>query len=214
MTRFFAIFLLLVAVARAEEVTFDEVCAVTLPSNERWQRSYGQKIAEGDLVFNATRADKGQFFAVCALRNVPSDDLDAPSVTSWVLETMKTLGSKSGAPEAFELNGIKYLQFVGNRSESGMNYVAVARATKRGRNVYLLITIGQTVDNPAADKQFTRVMDTFHYVEPAMDALPVGANPLFWKYRLGAIVCGGTAAFLMVVFGIAMLVTHRRHVPQ
>lgn len=213
MLRIFALLLLFVALVRADDELLLDGCTITLPGGAQWQRSFGQKIPDGEVVLHATRVESRQMVVILMVPSMPGTDVMSPSVINQLLRILSLVNSKAGAPELIEVNDQKFAQFVGGRGDAGASdLVSLARVILRGRDAYLAVMFAPTREESAAvDKQFTKVLDTFRLVEPDSIVIPVETNPLFSTYRFGWMVCATAAGGLIVVFCIGLLAATRRN---
>jgi hypothetical protein len=213
MKRFLAFFLLaFLGAASAQEIVLDQYqCIITLPAGEGWQRGVSMRIPAGEMVFNASRPDTRQVFAVVVLPNMPTDDIEAPGITNRVLETLSAIGYKTGPPKFIQWKGAKYAQFVGRRQDpQAADFISMTRATLRNKVLYLMLIDGRGDESRLADPHFMRVMESFRFEEPAAGIRVAAADPLFKAYRLGAYGCVVAAAVLAFLYGGVMLATRRQ----
>ena len=201
---------------RADELTFDSYsCAITMPDGESWQRGLPQAIKDGETIFlvsrpdpNATQPDQRELFAICIIPNVPAFDVSSGGVGSIAIRTLGSFGYQSKPPVLVEGKQLSYLQLIAKRTDAPDN-ICVARAAIHEKTLYLLLMIGSGDVDKATDKTFTRILDTFRFLDGASNIPPLTSNPLFNKYRLGAYVCWGIAGGLVLLFSLVMYFTHR-----
>lgn len=209
-----------VAVLRADELAFETYsCAITMPEGEVWQRGLPQAIKGGENIYLIYQPEENSRFAICVLNNVPAFDLNNEGVVSIALHALSDFGLQSQPPKLVRGEHISYLQFVAKRPDPGgakpgakpeKPDVCVARAYLHEKTLYLVLMIGPGDAEKADDKHFTRILDTFHFLDPAADGPPLTASPFFTLYYRGSYVCFGLAGLLATLFFIVMYVTRRR----
>lgn len=193
---------------RADELAFETYsCAITMPAGETWQRGLPQPIKGGETIYFVTQSEQKELFAICILPNVPALELST-EVASIALRTLGDFGLQSKPPKLVNGKDHSYLQFIAKKPEMN-DSVCVARAALHDKTLYLLVMIGPGDAEKADDKHFTRIMDTFHFLNPDTAIPPLTADPLFGKYRLGAWVCVSIAGALALLFVIVMFSTRR-----
>ncbi len=210
MRLFVFLFLALATTLRADELAFETYsCAITMPEDEEWQRDIPHAIEGGTTIFNVARPQSREVFAICVLPNVPALDLANAGVPSVALRTLGSFGFQSTPPTLITHNNVPYLQFIAKRADLA-DGVCIARAALREKTLYLLLMIGRGGAEKADDKQFLRIMNTFHFLDPESAVPPLSANPLFHKYRLGAFTCAAIAGGLGILTATVLLATRRR----
>jgi hypothetical protein len=200
---------------RAEEWISDQFrCALNLPPDETWSRGNATPLraVSGDLIFSAELPETKQRVAVTATTKVLSNNLQSPAIIARVMECMqKEFGLNIGNYAPVEINGQTFLQVAGRRNEGGgATSFALARAALRENTLYIALTIGIGEEDRSNDKQFTRVLDTFRFIE-APEARPPQANPYFRFYQLGLKACLSAAGAIAIAFIIVMAATRHRH---
>ncbi len=213
MKRLLALLLLLFSIpVVAEDIELPTYgCAVTLPPGEGWVRGSAQKLPVGEIVLNASRTEANQLFILTVLPNIPSDDVESPGVINRVLETLSTVGYRSGEPEMIKFNGMKCAQFFARRQQTAPgDLVAVARALLKDKTIYLMLMIGPGDEGRTKDVNFLRVMESFRFLEAVVADAPNPNHPLYPLYKLGAFVCVGLVGVLAFLYLSVILVTRRR----
>ncbi len=211
MKRLLVIFLLLLtAVVSAQEYTLENYkCAVTLPPGDKWQKGYPQKLQLGEMIFNAVRPEAKQLFLI-VVTDVPVDNPGSPAVVARMMEVAGAMGYRASEPAGIEVDGVKYVQFIGRRSEANASEVLmVARGTVREKMIYLTMMVGLGDETMVKDERFMRVLKSFRFLVDQTVAPPPSANPLYGRYKMGMIVCLSTVVGLAIFFGAVMLATQR-----
>lgn len=214
-----------VAVLRADELAFETYsCAITMPEGEVWQRILPQPLPNGESgenFYRIAQTEENQYFAICILNNVPAFDLNNAGVASKALHTLSAFGLQSQPPKLVRGEHISYLQFLakppdqsnsktGSSAKPDKSTICVARAFLHEKALYLALMLGPGDVEKADDKHFTRILDTFRFLDPSAEGPPLTASPFFTLYYRGSYVCFGLAGLLAALFFIVMYVTRRR----
>lgn len=208
-----AFFLLLVPLmGLGQDIVLDTYeCALSLPAGEGWQRGYAQKLPEGEMIFSATRPESRQVFAVSLLPDMPSTDITNPGIVARVLETLGALGYKPGTPAFIDWKGQKCVQIFARRDEAAArDFICVVRAVMRGRNIFVVMTVGRGDEDRVKDPLFMRVVESFRFLEAPAHTYSVYSSPFFSLYRISAYTCGGAAVVLVAIFIVIMTTVKRR----
>ncbi len=208
--------LCLLLTARAEEWRSEQYgCALILPSNEPWQRGNSSPLPAGEVIYSASNMDTKQGLMVVHIPDLPTNDVQMPAMVERLKGTLASLGFATTTAVPLERDGLIYVQFIAQRMGEGQGkIVCVARATIRQAQAYLILTFGRGDEDRVSDKDFMRVMDTFHFVDPtALSAadMPPALDPLFNKNRIAYIICFGVAGMAVCGFGVMLLATRRRY---
>ena len=202
--------------AHADEWRSEEYgVALTTPSNEPWQRGSAAKIPAGDVVFFSTNMDSKQCVAIVRIPDLPTNDVQLPAMVARLKETLVSLGFTAVSASPLVWKESVFVQFIARRSsEVQAKTVCVARATIRENIAYLVLTYGRGSEDSLQDKDFTRVVDSFRFIDPGefapADLSPM-LDPLFRKNRMTYRVCLAVVGVLICIFTGMMLGTRRRH---
>jgi|GEM_PF-3801814 len=214
-----------VSVLRADELAFETYsCGITVPEGEVWQRIPPQPLPTGDSgenFYRIVQPEENLYFAICVLNNVPAFDLNNEGVVSKALHTLSAFGLQSQPPKLVRGEQISYLQFLakppdlssakpGSSAKPDKSIICVARAFLHEKSLYLVLMSGPGDVDKADDKHFTRILDTFHFLDPSAEGPPLTASPFFTLYHRGSYICFGLAGLLATLFFIVVYATRRR----
>ncbi len=208
--------LCLLLTANAEEWRSEQYgCALMLPSNEPWQRGNSVPLPAGEVIYSASNMDSKQSVMVVYIPDLPTNDVRKPAMVERLKGTLASLGFTTTTAMPLERGGLIYMQFTARRTGEGQaKTVCVARATIRQNHAYVVLTFGRGDEDRVNDKDFMRVMETFHFVDPAALSaadVPPALDPLFKKNRAAYRICLAVAGALVCAFGVMMLATRRHY---
>ena len=183
-------------------------CALTFPDSESWLPGSRQGIPNGEIVFHADYAQNNEGILIIVVPDPPTSDMSNETVTRSIGEVLTSIGF---APESFtrvEWLGRPGAQFIGRRKEAVFgSAIGVARATVFERNLYIVMAYGKGEADRAEDKRFTRVLDTFRFVEKGTLRTALGPEMTFRHYKIGTIASAAAAGVLATLFCMVMFLT-------
>lgn len=201
----------LLPAAADEWVSEQYQCALTIPVSESWVPGRQQQLPVGEIIYHSNFAQNNESIIVIVVPNVPTSDMSSQAFVKNMGEVLTSIGF---APEIYTTR--VWLerpsgQFIAWRKDAVFgSSVGVARATVRERNLYIVMAYGKGESDRAEDKRFTRVMDTFHFIEKSPAQAAVQSELPAAHYRNGAIACAAAAVLLAALFCAVMFVSARR----
>ena len=186
-------------------------CALTFPETESWLPGARQGLPAGEIIFHSNFAQNSEGILVIVVPDQPTSDVGNPAFVKNIGEVLTSIGF---APETFaQLDWLERPsgQFIARRKDAVFgSSVGVARVTVRERTLYIVMAYGKGEANRADDKRFTRVLDTFRFIEKNPAQAIAQADLPASRYRLGAIACGTAAILLAALFCAVMFISARK----
>ena len=155
-------------------------CAMTIPTQESWTAAIRQPLPVGEVILHAISMTTSQGIMVTFVPEMPSGDLGNPALAKRILELIESQGWQTERVSPIDWMGRPALQLITQRRDVVAGKLSgIARATMRGRSLYVVTAYGKGETTRAEDPDFTRVMDTFRFVEQAAVVVdhPPGHRP-------------------------------------
>ena len=183
-------------------------CAMTLPLSESWLPGSLQGISHGEIVFHQNYAQNSEGIVLIVVPEPPTSDMGNDTFTRSIGEVLMSVGFAPESYKQFEWLGRPGGQFIARRKEAVFgSAVGIARATVFERNLYIVMAYGKGEADRVDDKRFTRVLDTFRFVEKGNLPTALGPDMTIRHYKIGAVASAAAAGLLAALFCVVMFLT-------
>lgn len=183
-------------------------CAMTFPQSESWLPGARQGIPNGEIVFHSNYAQNSEGIVVIVVPDPPTSDMGNEAFQRNIGEVLTSIGFAPESYNQFEWLGRPGGQFIARRKEAVFgSAVGIARATVFERNLYVVMAYGKGEADRADDKRFTRILDTFRFVEKGTLPTALGPDMTIRHYKIGALACAVAAGLLAAMFCVVMFLT-------
>jgi hypothetical protein len=188
-------------------------CGLKLPEGESWLAGLRQRIPVGEIIFHSNAMRSGEGILVTVVPDLPARELAGPALIKRITETLASEGFTPEEPRQITWMNLPSFEVIARRRDSVFGLVlGVARATLRGTDLFIVMAYGKGEAERSADKYFTRVLDTFHFIDADRVLRNTQVGPSEGSYRAGSIICAVAAALLAALFWVVMSVT--REIPD
>ncbi len=185
-------------------------CALTLPTQESWVAATRQQLPVGEVVLNAASMTTSQGIMLTYVEEMPSGDLRNPVLVKRITELLESQGWGIESSSPLTWKERPWIQFIAMRKEVvAGKQIGIARATMRGKSLYVVTAYGKGGANRADDAEFMRVMETFRFVDHPVASVDHPVGPSVKSYRFAMFGAAGAGAMLIVAFGIVILLVRR-----
>ena len=143
--------------------------------------------------------------------DMPSGDLKNPALVKRIAELLETQGWVTQSSTPMIWKGRQCVQFIAQRRDMlAGKLIGVARATMRGRTLYLVTAYGKGEADRADDPEFMRVMETFRLIDQPTIIIDHPEGPSARTYRFAMIGAGGAAAMLLMALVVVIFLSRVR----
>ena len=183
-------------------------CAMTFPQTESWLPGSLQGIPNGEIVLHSNYAQNSGGILLIVVPEPPSSDMGNEAFTRNMGDVLMSIGFAPESYKQIQWTGRPGGQFIARRKEAVFgSAIGVARVAVFERNLYIVMAYGKGEADRAEDKRFTRVLDTFRFLDKAALPSTLGPDMTIRHYKIGAIATAGAAGLLATLFAIIMFLT-------
>lgn len=200
-------------VVSAEWISPQHRCALKIPETESWIAARRPPIPVGEILFHSTAMRSNDGILVTVIPDLPARELTGDGLLRRITATLESEGFTPETPAAATWMHLPAFEVIARRRDSVFGTVlGVARAVRRGTDLFIVMAYGKGEADKSRDPYFTRILDTFRFVEPSALANTSRDGPSVGSYKVGAVACVSAALLLVTLF--LLMVFKTRHVPD
>lgn len=188
-------------------------CAMTFPGSESWLPGTLQGLPAGEIIFHSNFVQNSEGIMVIVVPDQPTSDMSNPAFVRNIGEVLMSVGFATESYKQLDWLERPSGQFIARRKDAVFgSAVGVARATVRERSLYLVMAYGKGEADRADDKRFTRVLESFRFIDSGSNGAVALTARESSRYWIGSVASASAAVFLAALFCAVMFFT--RHAPK